>query len=205
MQNPFASSFPSPPPDEGGQAAHLHHPRALDPDQQQQQQHQLVRLQQEQELELLHLSELDASQHHHPSQQQQQAFQLPHPVPHWSEHDDADSYSLASRTSSTGKDGGGSSNDGGGGGSVSGGTGAGGKAGGGGSSSSSSSTAAAGRTKKRNLSNPQTSRWLTCQVCRDSKTKWYVKQNFCRPFLLSFVYPFSYPTPSVVLPLFPIP
>ena len=203
MQNPFASSFPSPPQDEGSQAAHLHHPRALDLDQQQQQQQQQERLQQEQELELLHLSELDASQHH----QQQQAFQLPHHVPHWSEHDDADSYSLASRTSSTGRGGGGSSNGGGGGWSVSGGTGAGGKAGGGGSSSSSSSssTAAAGRTKKRNLSNPQTSRWLTCQVCRDSKTKWYVKQKIPWPFLLSFVYPFSYPTPSVVLLPFSIP
>ncbi|TFJ87491.1 hypothetical protein NSK_000843 [Nannochloropsis salina CCMP1776] len=38
-------------------------------------------------------------------------------------------------------------------------------------SETSSSTAGGRAAKKRTLSNPQTSRWLTCQLCRESKTK----------------------------------
>lgn len=169
MHNPFSSSS------EGGgaQAAHQLHLGALDQDHHQPEQ-QEQRMQQEQEQQLMQLSELQAPQYHH---QQQQAFQLTLPVPRWSDLNDADNNSLSSGTS-TGKDGGCNSNSSVGGGNVDGIPGHDGGGTGGHSSSCSSSSSCRGaaerRTKKRNLSNPQTSRWLTCQVCRLSKTKWYV-------------------------------
>lgn len=119
----------------------------------------------QQEQQLVQLSELDAPQYH----QQQQAFQLALPVPHWRDLNDEDNDSLSS-ANSAGRDGGCSSI------SSLGGVNAGGIPGHDGtgtgcSSSSCSGGASERRTKKRNLSNPQTSRWLTCQVCRISKTK----------------------------------
>lgn len=149
----------------GTQAAHLRHLGVLVQDRQQQDQREQ---QMQQEQQLVQLSELDAPQYH----QQQQAFQLALPVPHWRDLNDEDNDSLSS-ANSAGRDGGCSSI------SSLGGVNAGGIPGHDGtgtgcSSSSCSGGASERRTKKRNLSNPQTSRWLTCQVCRISKTKWYV-------------------------------